>query len=138
MEALDLTKAPPRRPRERLDGLALLPRTIDKLRATLPGGSPGEYRIEGRSGRLLGWLGVDEDAMRAAVAAAQNEEEVAAWLRRHTDASKYGELNDRIENRTVDDIPDKTRFNSMYPWWPESGLRKVVDIIEEDDRRNFA
>jgi hypothetical protein len=39
MDALDLTKAPPRAPRETLAGVVFLPRTIDKMRATLPGGA---------------------------------------------------------------------------------------------------
>jgi len=137
MEPLDLSKRPPRAPRAKLDGLMLLPRTIDKLRATLPGGIAGDYRIPGMSGRLLEWLGVDEDAIRTAVAQADTDDDVARWLREHTDASAYPKFNDRIERRTVDDIPDKTRFNTMYPWWPESGLTKVIDIIEEDDRRMF-
>lgn len=36
MTPLDLRKAPPRGPRERLLGFYFLPRTIDKLRAELP------------------------------------------------------------------------------------------------------
>ena len=137
MEPLDLTKAPPRSPRERLDGLTMLPRTIDKLRATLPGGNPGVYGITGMSGRLLEWLGVDEEAMRAAVAAAKDDDEVAAWLRAHTDASQYPEFNERTENRAVTDIPDRARFAANYPWWAEGGPRLMVDVLEEDDRRMF-
>ena len=115
----------------------MLPRTIDKLRATLPGGNAGSYRIEGLSGRLLGWLGVDEDAIRAAVATAETDDDVSAWLRQHTDATKYAEFSRRLDERTVDDVEDKARLNRLYPWWPQSGLRKILDILEEDDRRSF-
>jgi Domain of unknown function (DUF5069) len=45
MTPLDLTKAPPRSPREELRGLCMLPRMIDIARAKLPGGDIGEYQI---------------------------------------------------------------------------------------------
>ena len=47
MDALDLTKRPPRSPRDLLPGLDLLmaARTVDKIRATLAGGNIGEYQI---------------------------------------------------------------------------------------------
>jgi hypothetical protein len=45
MTPLDLTKAPPRSPREELRGLCMLPRMIDIARAMLPGGQVGDYQI---------------------------------------------------------------------------------------------
>jgi hypothetical protein len=51
MTALDLTKAPPRSPREELRGLCMLPRMIDIARAKLPGGDVGEYQIGISDGR---------------------------------------------------------------------------------------
>lgn len=137
MEPLDLSKAPPRSPHLELDGLAMLPRTIDKLRATLPGGVVGGYRIRGISARLLEWLGVDEDAIRGAVASATTDDDVAAWLRAHTDASKYQEFNRRMLARTTDDV-DKEAFYQTYPWMLErSGTIKLFDVMLEDDRMTF-
>src|ERR1700738_5064244 len=101
MEPLDFSKRPPRGPRERLDGLVLLPRTIDKFRASLPGGVLNGYKIEGMSRRLLGWLGVEEADMQAAVAAAKSDGDVAKWLRERTDASAYDTYNERMENRSL-------------------------------------
>jgi uncharacterized protein DUF5069 len=138
MKPLDFSKHAPRGPREQLDGLAMLPRTIDKFRASLPGGNLNGYRIDGISSRLLGWLGVNEDEMRQAVAAASNDEGVAAWLRERTDASQYAEFTDRMTKRTVDDVADKDRFRTLYPWAEQTELRTIFDIIEEDDRRTFS
>jgi len=138
MQPLDFSKRAPRGPRVMLDGLFMLARTIDKLRATLPGGELNGYRIEGTSRRLLGWLGVDEAEMQAAVAAAASDADVAQWLRARTDASKYPEYNERMENRTADDIEDKTYINATYPFWPTFRSKKMFDIMEEDDRRTFA
>jgi hypothetical protein len=137
MEPLDLSKRAPRGPREQLDGLVMLPRTIDKFRASLPGGVLGGYKIDGVSRRLLGWLGVDEAEMQAAVAAAASDDDVAKWVRARTDASAYDSYNERMENRSLDDIQDKTHMNDLYPWLAQSGIKKVFDIMEEDDRRTF-
>ncbi|MBV9971796.1 MAG: DUF5069 domain-containing protein, partial [Candidatus Eremiobacteraeota bacterium] len=68
MEPLDLSKRPPRSPKLELDGLTMLPRTIDKIRATLPGGNLGPYRIAGFSQRMLDAIGVTEEQLRDAVA----------------------------------------------------------------------
>lgn len=138
MKPLDLSAAPPRSPKLSLDGLVMLPRTIDKLRATLPGGVVGGYRIRGMSLRLLEWLGVEEDAIREAVAAAKTDDDVAAWLRTKTDASKYPEFNRRLSERSTDDV-DKEAFYETYPWARErKGAIKLFDVIEEDDRMTFA
>jgi Domain of unknown function (DUF5069) len=45
MEPLDLSTRPPRSGLEKLGGFYLLARTIDKIRAHLPGGNPGEYPV---------------------------------------------------------------------------------------------
>lgn len=138
MEPLDLSKAPPRSPHLELDGLAMLPRTIDKLRATLPGGVIDGYRMRGLSLRLLEWLGVEEDAIRAAVASAKTDDDVAAWLRTQTDASKYPEFSRRLRERSTDDV-DKDAFYQTYPWMRErTDTVKLFDVMLEDDRRMFA
>jgi len=46
MEPLDLRDAPPRKARAEAGGIVFLPRSIDKVRATLDGGEIGEYKIE--------------------------------------------------------------------------------------------
>jgi len=69
MRPLDLSIAPPRAPRETLAGVVFLPRTIDKVRATLPGGAIGAYTIPGFSAMMLKTLGIDVDAFTDAVAA---------------------------------------------------------------------
>ena len=54
MEPLDLTARPPRSPYQKTEGLFMVPRTIDKLRAKLPGGKIGGYTIRGMSTALPG------------------------------------------------------------------------------------
>ena len=143
MEPLDLTLAPPRSPRAELDGLVLLPRTIDKLRGMLPGGNPGVYLINGKvlgiSGYLLLRLGVSQEEFTQAVAAAKTDDDVAAWLRTRTDASKYAEINASITHLQPKHSEDEAFVRGMYvevlAEQPE--LTYLVDIIDADDRRIF-
>jgi hypothetical protein len=126
-----------------LDGLMLMPRTIDKLRATFPGGNPGTYfingKIKGISGYLLERLGLSEGELREVVRAAETEDEVARWLRGRTDASAYPAINQTLRRIKPKHSEDEAYFRELYAETlaqrPE--LEYIVDIIETDDRRLF-
>jgi hypothetical protein len=141
MDALDLTKQPPRPPREMLPGLNLfmIARTTDKLRATLPGGNLGDYKISGFSERVLKGLDIDESAMRDAVAAAKDDAEVAAWVAAHTDASRFEAVNAAISAPKIADRIGDPEFMAKYPVYamlpPETPL---IDALVADDRAAFA
>lgn len=139
MEPLDLSVHPPRRPHDRLDGLLMMPRTIDKMRAFLPGGNPGAYKIEGFSTRLCDIIGVDPEELQAVVAKASTEEDVAGWLRQHADVSKYKEANDYFLNRSLEDIlpENRERFSRNYPHHREAPSNKMIDIVAHDDEVSF-
>ncbi len=139
MQALDLTKQPPRSPKEELDGLVMLPRTIDKLRASLPGGNMGAYQIPGFSESMLEAIGVSEDELRDAVEQASSDEDVVVWLRGHADKSKYREFSERMRNRTLNDLENPARFRERYPIVNERpDLHYLMDVLEADDRQMFA
>src|SRR4051812_30098332 len=81
MKPLDLTKEPPRSPREELGGLCMLPRMIDVARAKLPGGKIGEYQIgRGMSGLVLRHFEMNVDDFVECVRNAADEADVAAQL----------------------------------------------------------
>ena len=117
MEPLDLTKRPPRSPRLLLGDLDLLmiARTVDKLRATLPGGNLGDYRVDGFSGRLLEVLGIDREALRDVVARAKDESEVAAWIAENSDPSSYEAINVSFEEMKVRDRLGDAEWMARYP-----------------------
>ncbi|MFY9738733.1 MAG: DUF5069 domain-containing protein [Candidatus Cybelea sp.] len=94
MKPLDLTRASPRSPREQLVGLVFVPRTIDKMRALLPGGNPGRYYLEGASLVLLEQIGVDPALLQEVVASAASEADVVAWLEERADLSDCAGLNE--------------------------------------------
>jgi hypothetical protein len=140
MEPLDLTAAPPRSPRVILDGLAMLARTIDKMRAGLPGGNPGAYHVDGMSERMLKIIRVERAALQEAVARATSEDEVVQWVRAHADTSAYPEATRVMLNRSISDIaPERLpEFAQKYPHHAAAPSSKLVDIIDADDAIMFS
>ena len=76
----DLTQHPPRSPRVRLGGLVILPRMIDKARAT-KAGKNGEYTYGCSLDRnVLDFLGIEADAIKAQIDNGLGDGEILAWL----------------------------------------------------------
>ncbi|MBV8067924.1 MAG: DUF5069 domain-containing protein [Candidatus Eremiobacteraeota bacterium] len=144
MEPLDLRARPPRSCYAELDGLMLMPRTIDKLRAQLPGGDADGYYINGLikgiSGYLLERLGIGEDELREAIRTAGSESDVAVWLREHTDGSQYPAINATLRRIKPKHAEDESLFREQYAQTlatrPE--LEFIIDVVDADDQRIFA
>jgi hypothetical protein len=140
MDALDLTLRPPRSPREPLSNLDLfmIARTVDKLRATLPGGNIGSYQITGFSSRLLEKLGIAEAALRDVIARADSDAEIALWIGEHTDPKTYGQINAAFERLTVGERLGDAEFVKRYPivhkLAPEASR---LDLLIADDEEIF-
>jgi hypothetical protein len=76
----DLTKYPPRSPRVRLGGYAILPRTLDKGRALLCG-KLGEYKYAcPLDQRLFDFAGIDAEELKAQLKAGKSDGEVLDWI----------------------------------------------------------
>jgi len=141
MDPLDLRLAPPRSPREKLVGLYFLPRTVDKIRAELPGGNAGSYFVEnpvGMSAYVLRKIGVDLATLREVVANAPSEDAVAEWLQANADLAHVEKLNANMQNITIGRMPDAERavFNRFYPGaekMPDD--MRLFDVIEMDDAK---
>jgi hypothetical protein len=81
--APDLTKTPPRSPRVRLGGYVILPRMLDKCRATLAGKN-GEYNYAcPMDRRLLEFAGIDSEALKQEVASGKGDGEVLEWIQQN-------------------------------------------------------
>ncbi|HEY5425891.1 MAG TPA: DUF5069 domain-containing protein [Candidatus Tumulicola sp.] len=143
MEPLDLRARPPRSCYAELDGLMLVPRTIDKLRGRLAGGHAGAYfinsKIKGISGYLLERLGIDEGELLEIVRTSEDEDGVARWLRGRTDGSRYAAINASLRRIKPKHAEDPEYFAQEYAQTltahPE--LEYIVDIVDADDRRIF-
>jgi len=120
-----------------------MPRTIDKIRATLDGGKKGEYiinaQVTGISGFLLERLGITEAELRDAVAEAPDDEAVAAWLRARVDTSLYPKLNAMLPHIGLQHASDPEFVRNFYKETlaEHPHLVTMFDIIAADDRRMF-
>ncbi len=139
MESLDLRTAPPRSPYVQIGGLYMLARTVDKLRATLPGGNLGSYRIAGFSAQLLEKLGISEDALRDVVGRESSDAAVVAWVREHSNPTDYDAINAKQADQIVGDRVNRPDFVERYPFVttlpPQTTLFQMLDI---DDGEMFA
>lgn len=80
MQAPDLTKRPPRSPRVRLGGYAILPRLLDKGRATIAG-KQGDYCYDCPTDkRFLDFVGIDAQALKSELAKGKGDGEMLAWI----------------------------------------------------------
>ncbi len=140
MEPLDLTKAPPRAPRTPLADFDLImaARTVDKLRATLPGGNLGAYNMPGFSTQMLEAIGVSEDDFRTEVARASSDAEIAAWLRDRVNVEKIDAFNAAITQRRIEHRLSDEVWRKKYPHGvamaPETPL---IDFLAKDDELAF-
>lgn len=111
---MDLTKSFPRSPRDRLDGIPMLPRTIDKARAFLAG-TLGDYKFGDNSGydrTLFDTLGIDAESFLDGIKQSPDDVAVVKWL--HANA------------RTVDARDDQLLIEALEAF----GLETDEDRIE--------
>ena len=143
MEPLDLSVAPPRSPHVAIGGLVMLARTVDKMRAELPGGNRGEYQsVRGLTILQLELLGIARDQLLDVVASAVSEDDVVHWVHANSDASRYAAINERLSQYTLaDNPPERWEFvDTLYPKRPQLPRDQVnvFDMLDQDDRDCFA
>ena len=129
--------------RETILGFYLLPRTIDKLRAELPGGNLGQYVNHGTgfSAYLVRRLGLDMNDFRDAVAAAPDEDAVVAWLAARIDTATAPALNAKLESFVVERMSaeDQILVRERHPVMAQRpDLSNVLDVLDADDDFTFA
>ncbi len=142
MTPLDLRRHAPRGPRETILGFYLLPRTVDKLRAELPGGNLGPYlnHDAGFSAYLVRRLGLNMDELRQGVADAQDETALVEWLAARIDAASAPEHNAKLETIVVERMKpeDQALLRQRHPVLEtQPGLSKILDILDADDQFSF-
>jgi hypothetical protein len=115
MEPLDLNKGRPRATRAELAGVTFLPRSIDKFRASLPGGNLNGYTIEGFTEMMLKELGIAPESMRTVVAEAKSDEDVGRYVLEHATAGGAKAWNDFALNRQLY-LGNRTEAIAENPW----------------------
>ncbi len=138
MNPNDLTQRPPRSPRARLGGYALLPRLLDKCRAEIAG-TQGSFKYAcPNDQRLLDFLGLDPAALKAEVAKGGGDGAILDWIRAHqknqhtqAEIDAWSEANDHR-------APDATNQEFFDQYLSECGpnrkdIRYWSDLLELDD-----
>jgi len=123
-------------------GIYFLPRTIDKLRAELPGGHLGAYlnHETGFSAYVVRRLGLNMNELRETVANAADEGVIVDWIRARINLDTAAELNAKLETFVAERMSasDQALLRERHPVLAtRPKLSKILDILEADDRAAF-
>lgn len=141
--APDLTVRPPRSPRVRLGGYVILPRMLDKCRATLVGKN-GEYHYAcPLDQRFLEFAGIDPEALKAEVAKGGGDWDILRWIKenaahKHTEA-EIAAWSAYAERRAPADVESREFFNSLHKnaAAQREDIATWFDLLDLDDYVSF-
>jgi len=142
--ALDLTQRPPRSPRSRLGGYALLPRMLDKGRATLAGKN-GEYHYNcPLDQHILNFLGLDPEKLLAELKTGKGDGEILEWIQKNAthqrSAWEIEQWSDYHGRRGQDSDAETFQFFTQYVarfTTTREDIRTWADLLELDDHVSF-
>lgn len=139
----DLTKQPPRSPRVRLGGYVILPRMLDKGRATVAEKN-GEYCYACPTDqRFLDFLGVNPSALKKKLARGGSDSEILAWLQKRAKhkrtASEIEAWSALMERRAPDNPDGRDFFNREHKRIAPKRTDIVTwfDLLDLDDYVTF-
>lgn len=137
----DLTKFPPRSPRVRLGGYAILPRMLDKGRATRAGKN-GEYRYAcPLDQRFLEFTGIDAKALNKQLA--KSDTAVLKWIEKHAKPKRtvpeilaWSAWQDQ---RGPDNPDGREYFNGVHKAVApqRTDITSWFDLLDADDFASF-
>ena len=144
LHAPDLTQRPPRSPRSRLGGYALLPRMLDKCRATIAGKN-GEYHYNcPLDQHILNFLGLDPEALKTEVAKGGGDGEVLNWINVHSQHKRSAweivQWSDHHDRRGPDSDAETLAFYAEYVGKlskTREDIRGWADLLDVDDYVSF-
>jgi hypothetical protein len=143
VNAPDLTKQPPRSPRVRLGGYVILPRMLDKGRATLAGKN-GEYNFAcPLDQRWLEFSGIDAEALKQQLASGKSDGEIFDWVSTNAKPKRTPseiEAWSAWQERRAPDNPDsRAFFNGVHAKVAPKRTDIVTwfDLLDVDDFVSF-
>ena len=143
IQATDLTQRPPRSPRSRLGGYVILPRMLDKGRATLVGKN-GEYHFNCPLDKhFVDFAGIDAEKLKEQLATGKGDGEILEWILANR-KNKHGqhEINawsDYQDYRGTSDTESREFFNGYHlKYGPKrEDVSSWFDILDIDDFVSF-
>ena len=144
ISAPDLTQRPPRSPRVRLGGYVLLPRLLDKGRAAIAG-TLGDYQYNcPLDQRVLGFLGLDAEALRAELATDKGDGEILVWIaanQKHPrEAWEIEQWSDFQDRRGPDSDAETLGLFTQYVsalTTTREDIKSWADMLDLDDHVSF-
>jgi hypothetical protein len=143
MNAPDLTQRPPRSPRVRLGGYAILPRILDKCRALLAGKN-GEYNYDCPTDEhFFQFAGIDAADLKDQVATGKSDREILEWIRANArnkhDPSAIAAWTSFQEQRAPSDVESRDYYQEEHRRLaPErDDLVTWFDYLDLDDYVTF-
>jgi hypothetical protein len=144
ISAPDLTKRPPRSPRCRLGGYAILPRVLDKGRAEIAGLN-GEFNFNAPLDQhIINFLGLDIAALREQLAAGKGDGEILEWIdanakqkRAPWEIEQWSEFH---EHRGPDSDAETLAFFADYVGKfskTREDIKTYFDVVDLDDHVTF-
>jgi hypothetical protein len=143
IQAPDLTQRPPRSPRVRLGGYVILPRMLDKGRATL-NNKAGEYHFNcPLDERFLTFVGIKAEPLKKQLAQGKGDGEMLAWIeaqakfkRTPFEIAAWSAFN---EQRAPADVETRKYFNDIHATVApkREDLATWFDLLDVDDLVTF-
>ena len=138
--AKDLSEVPPRSPRERIGGYAILARCLDKGRAEL-NETAGEFHFNcPLDNMLFSFKGVNGEDVRKLLADGASDEEVLEWLNSHGTPRTEKEITEwsaKVEAARPYDDPEKKEWfaGECAPLGLDPERTTLFEYLDEDDHR---
>ena len=143
MNAPDLTQRPPRSPRVRLGGYALLPRILDKGRATLAGKN-GDYKFNcPLDQHFLSFTGIEAEALKAQLMADGGDGEILEWIQTHARHSRtaveIAAWSAYHDQRGPGDVEGREYFSELQKQTAprREDISSWFDLLDVDDFASF-
>jgi hypothetical protein len=141
--APDLTQRPPRSARVRLGGYCILPRMLDKGRATIAGKN-GEYNYDcPMDQRFTEFAGIDGKALQKQLAAGKGDGEILEWIQKNgknkrTDA-EIAAWTALANHRSPTDLESRGYFNELQSKVApkREDVSSWFDLLDIDDHVSF-
>jgi Domain of unknown function (DUF5069) len=144
IHAPDLTQRPPRSPRSRLGGYALLPRMLDKGRAT-HAGKNGEYHYDcPLDQHIINFTGIDAKKLLAELKKGKGDGEILEWIaanaKHKRGAWEIQQWSDYHDRRGPDSDAETFQFFVGYVakfTKTREDIKTWADLLELDDFVSF-
>ena len=144
MVAPDLTQRPPRSPRVRLGSYVILPRCLDKGRATIAERNGPYHYACPMDEHFLNYTGIDPEQLKEQLAAGSGDSEILEWVEanaRHKRAPwEINQWSAYHEARAPSDYETREYFNELQKE-EASVLREDIvtwfDLLDLDDYVTF-